>query len=396
VQLAVRAQAERLARHHQVTVVAPLRLYPPIGRYRDKSAEIPAGRVDEEERAPAPIRVLRPRHIHLPLLWPLTDPLGMELGLRSAFRRVGQPDLLHGHWLHSPALAAARVGHATGIPVVLTAHGRDVAAIEGARHEDYYRFVLRTACAQAAAVIAVSRAMAAGLSALGCDPQRVQVIPNGVDLELFVPRARAEARAELRRQFGDSPILAPDRRLLLFVGDLEPVKQVDRLLHALTLLSANVPDTTLAVVGSGAQAEALAQLAAEHHLGARVLFAGIRPHLEIPTWLQAADLFVLASATEGLPLVIVEAMACGTPAVASRVGGIPEILQEDVTGILVESTGVAPLAAALQSALGRSWDRARIRAAAEPFGWDAQVAKLEAIYEAVMAPRAREAGGNPS
>jgi glycosyltransferase involved in cell wall biosynthesis len=385
VQIALRAQAERLARRYQVTVVAPLRLYPPLGRYRVKSEEVPPDPADDRESSPAAIRILRPRHYHLPALWPLTDPLGVELGIRAAFRQVGRPDLMHGHWLHSPALAAARVGHAARIPVVLTAHGRDVAGIDGSRRGDYFRYVARAACSRAAAVIAVSQAMAAGLESLGCDLRRLHVIPNGVDLDRFVPRERAAARAELSRALRDHPALAPDRQLLVFVGEFDAVKQIDRLLHALALLAAQRPEATLALVGDGPESATLTRLAAEHHLGERALFAGLRPHAEIPTWLQAADLFVLPSATEGLPLALVEAMACGTPAVASRVGGIPEILEENVTGLMIEPTGVAPLAEALHAALARSWDPERIRRAAEPFGWDAQVAKLEAVYAAVMA-----------
>lgn len=387
VQLAVRAQAERLARHHQVTVVAPLRRYPPFGRYRMKAVEVPAGPADEWEPGPTPLRILRPRHLHLPVLWPVTDLLGVELGLRSAIARAGRPDILHGHWLHPHGAAAAAVGRAARIPVILTAHGSDVSRLDlpSESRAPRYGAALRTACAHAAAVICVSEAMAARVAKeLGGDTARLHVIPNGVDLERFALRDRREARSELARRFPNSPILAPDRRLVVFAGELEPVKQVDRLLHALALLLPSVPDATLAVVGDGPKAQTLADLAAEHHLGDRVLLAGRRPHAEIATWLAAADLFVLPSATEGLPLVIPEALACGTPVVASRVGGIPECITEGETGLLVDPKAVAPLAEALRAALGRDWDRMKIRAAAERFGWDAQVAKLEAVYRAVL------------
>jgi len=386
VQLAMRAQVERLAPRHRLTVVAPLRIYPPIGRYRRKMGEVPEEPVDETALDLPSVRILRPRHYHLPLLWPWTDPLGVELGLRSALDRAGRPDLLHGHWLHPHGWAAAAVGRRARIPVVLTAHGTDVARLDDpmASRPRQYQAAVRAACEGAAAVICVSQAMRERLASL-LDPgfDRLQVIPNGVALEDFRPIAREAARATLRRAFPESSALAADRRLLAFAGDLLPVKQVDRLLHALTLLVPSVPEVALAIVGDGLEAPALAKLAVEHHLGSRVLFAGLRPHREIATWLAAADLFVLPSAAEGLPLVIPEALAAGTPVVASRVGGIPECIREGETGILVDPKGVAPLAEALRSALGRSWDRARIRASAEPFGWDAQVAKLEQIYRAV-------------
>jgi glycosyltransferase involved in cell wall biosynthesis len=386
VQLAVRAQVERLAPRHRMTVVAPFRVYPPIGRYRLKLGEVPSGPPDEIALDLPSVRILRPRHYHLPLLWPWTDPLGVELGLRSVLDRAGRPDLLHGHWLHPHGTAAAAVGKRAGVPVVLTAHGRDVSRIDdpGEARPHQYRAAVRAACARAAAVICVSQAMAARLAAI-LDPgfDRLHVIPNGVDIEHFRPVAREAARATLRRAIAESPALAADRRLIVFAGDLLPVKQVDRLLPALALLAPSVPEVALAIVGDGSEAPALTELAIEHHLGPRVLFAGLRPHREIATWLAAADVFVLPSATEGLPLVVLEALAAGTPVVASRVGGIPECIREGETGLLVDPKGVAPLAEALLAALLRTWDRARIRASAEPFGWEAQVAKLEQIYRAV-------------
>jgi len=397
VQLAVRAQVERLAPRHRLTVVAPFRIYPPIGRYRPKMGEVPSGPTDETELGLPSVRILRPRHYHLPFLWPWTDPLGVELGLRSALGRAGRPDLLHGHWLHPHGWAAARVGKRSGIPVVLTAHGQDVARLDNpaAPHPSQYRAMVRAACARAAAVICVSQAMRDRLaSLLEPDFDRLHVIPNGVDLEHFRPVERAVARATLRRTSAGSAVLAADRRLLVFAGDLLPVKQVDRLLHALALLAPSMPDLALAIVGDGAESDSLAEVIRVQHLGARILFAGLRPHREIPTWLAAADVFVLPSATEGLPLVVLEALAAGTPVVASRVGGIPECIQEGETGLLVDPKGVAPLAEALVTALGRTWDRARIRAAAEPFGWEAQTAKLEQIYRAVVG--AARAGRRPA
>jgi glycosyltransferase involved in cell wall biosynthesis len=104
----------------------------------------------------------------------------------------------------------------------------------------------------------------------------------------------------------------------------------------------------------------------------------------MPHWLAAGDLMVLPSASEGLPLVVLESLAAGTPVVASRIGGIPDCVTEGVNGILVDPSGVDSLAAGLRTALGMKWDRGVVRASAVPFGWDAQVAKLEALYASVL------------
>jgi glycosyltransferase involved in cell wall biosynthesis len=174
----------------------------------------------------------------------------------------------------------------------------------------------------------------------------------------------------------------------VFAGELLPVKQVDRLLRAVQMLAAGGTAPLRAAVvlaGGGPEEDRLRALARELGLADAVLFAGQRPHAEMPLWLGAADLLVLPSASEGLPLVVPEALAAGTPVVASRVGGLPECVTDGVTGVLVPPQGDAELAAGLRTALAHDWDRAALVAAARPFGWDAQVARLEAVYREVLA-----------
>ena len=114
VQLAVRAQVERLAPRHRMTVVAPFRIYPPIGRYRLKLREVPQRAAGRDRARSAVGRASSARATITCRSWPWTDPLGVELGLRSALDRAGRPDLLHGHWLHPHGTAAAAVGKRPG------------------------------------------------------------------------------------------------------------------------------------------------------------------------------------------------------------------------------------------------------------------------------------------
>lgn len=373
VQVAVRAQVERLAaRGHRLTVVAPYRRFLPLARYAAKRREIPAGPGDEVESER--VRILRPRHLHVPGAWRLLDPLAVLVAILAAAAREGRPDLLHGHWLHPHGLAAAVAGRLLGRPVVLTAHGSDVARLAGPAHAAYYRRAMRAAVGHARATICVSRAIADVLPELGAPPGRLHVIPNGVDLERFRPRDRAACRSELG--------VDPAGRLLVFAGNLVPLKQVDRLLRALAAL----PDRAVraAIIGEGPEEPALRALATGLGLADRVRFAGRRPHAEVPLWLAAADLAVLPSASEGMPLVIPEALASGTPVVASRVGGVPECLEDGVTGVLVDPAGVESLAAGLAAALARPWDRDALAAAARRFGWDTIVGEIEGVYARIL------------
>ncbi len=311
----------------------------------------------------------------------------MTRGILAAARAGRRPDLLHGHWLHPQGTAAANAARALGRPAVLTAHGTDVARFDGPGGA-YYRTHSLAAARAAARVICVSGAMRDRLADLGVAAERLVVIPNGVDLERFTPRERAAARAEIAAALG--PAVAGGERgpLLVFAGELLPVKQVDRLLRAVKELAAGAAAplrVALALAGGGPEEDRLRTLARELGLGDAVVFTGQRPHAEMPAWLAAADLLVLPSASEGLPLVVPEALAAGTPVVASRVGGIPECVAEGVTGVLVPPEGDAELAAGLRAALTRTWDRAALAAAARPFGWDAQVARIEAVYYEVLA-----------
>jgi glycosyltransferase involved in cell wall biosynthesis len=175
--------------------------------------------------------------------------------------------------------------------------------------------------------------------------------------------------------------------LVVYAGNLVPVKQVDRLLRAVAALGKRdgVPPVALAIVGEGEEEQRLRALAGELGIAGMTLFAGRRPHDEIPLWLAAADLVVLPSKSEGMPLVIPEALASGTPVVASRVGGVPDCLEDQVTGILVDAEGVPGLAVALSAGLQRTWDREELAAAARPFGWDGIIDRIEALYHRQLA-----------
>jgi len=178
--------------------------------------------------------------------------------------------------------------------------------------------------------IAVSGAVAAGLDADGAPEWRIRMIPNGVDI------------AALTADAADDALDLPHRRpLVVFAGRLEPIKGVETLLRAAQLL----PDVTVAIVGDGPLAAELHELASELGVADRVVFLGRVP--SVPPVLAAADVVVLPSFSEGMPLVVLEALALGRPVVASRVGGIPEVI-EGVTGLLVEPGDPAALAASLK------------------------------------------------
>lgn len=294
-------------------------------------------------------------------LHPLLQACGVWQRLRRLDRR--RYDVIHAHWLYPDGVAAVLLGRWLKLPVVLTALGSDVNMYGGYRLR---RPQLRWAIRRARSVTAVSKALVQRLAELGGDPTRLCYIPNGIDSQRFSP-LEPEARAALRRRLG----LDPATRYLLFVGRLHPVKGLAVLIEALSVLHAGkeLSFDTL-IVGDGDERAALARLAAARGVGHRVQFVGERAHAEVAQWLQSADVLCLPSLMEGMPNVVLEALACGVPVVASRVGAIPDLVGPQ-SGILVEPGAVDPLARALADAFRRSWQREQIAPPDMVKGWEA-------------------------
>jgi glycosyltransferase involved in cell wall biosynthesis len=166
-------------------------------------------------------------------------------------------------------------------------------------------------------VIAVSRDLADRAIELGAKSDWTSVIIDGVDRDLFSPGDMISARQHLGLRAG--------ARHLLFVGNLHPVKGLDILVEACALLHERFGDWELHLVGEGEMREQLVQQVNRGGLSERVRFHGSQSHSDLPQWFRAASLFVLPSRSEGTPNVLLEAASCGTPFVASAVGGIPAI-----------------------------------------------------------------------
>jgi len=233
------------------------------------------------------------------------------------------PDLIHAHELISPATTAIAARKLFGIPVVATVHGSGLSSdVLRLKRRFLGKTRLKILCREIAAFCVISAVIDGELAAEGVPPKKRIPIPNGVDTGRFAPLAPAQKKA-LRSRLA----LPAEARIVIFVGRLAPEKRVDLLTGIWRSVRQAVPRALLLILGSGPEEAGLKQRA-----GDGILFLGSQP--DVTPYLQAADLFVLPSAAEGLSLALLEALACGLPVIATSVGGNPEVIRHLETGWL--------------------------------------------------------------
>ncbi|MDR6935562.1 glycosyltransferase family 4 protein [Luteibacter sp. 3190] len=301
---------------------------------------------------------------------------------RGGELRRARYDVMLASWAYPDAAGAAWVARLLGIPYVVKVHGSDLNVQAESRLR---RPQIRSALRGAGGIIAVSRALAAKANALGARREAVEAIYNGVDTKLFHRGDRRAARARLG--------LPPEVPIVLYAGNLKATKGCHDLIEAFPALVRRHHDARLVYVGDGPCRANLEDRAASLCCAPAVRFAGAVDHAALADWFVAADVLCLPSHNEGVPNVILEAMACGTPVVASSVGGIPEVLPTHA-GILVPPHQPHELGVALVEAFERHFDPAAIAAHAATFRWDENIDRLERMLGRVAAGSPAHLGAN--
>ena len=331
--------ALRLRNHAEVEVFCPVSRYPQA-RWLQPARHV-YHRADPRQSTPG----LRSRYLEyrtLPWVGRQFNGLLTQSVLEPALR-AWRPDLILAYWLYPTAWAAVRVGKRLGIPVVVGSRGSDLH-----RLPDFLcRRMTGTALRDADAVVTVTEELRRTAIGLGANPERTLSIPNGCDATIYKPMASREARRALG--------LSEHATLLLQVGHLLESKGVFDLWDAFASLAMRNASVQLALVGEGPAGAAVRARAASAGLEPRLIMPGPRPVPEIALWLNAADVFCLASHGEGCPNVVLEALSCGRPVVGANVGGIAELVNERC-GLLAPTRNPRAFAAAIQRALATSWN----------------------------------------
>lgn len=314
------------------------------------------------------VTVHHPRYLHVPKLSLKRQANRMYRGCRALMAELvrGHECVIDAHYAYPDGVAALRLGEELGLKVIVTARGSDV--LWAGRHE-VVAAQLRALAPQAHALLAVSGPLREAFAeVVGLDQDRVEVVRNGVNLDLFRPGDQDEARQALG--------LPRNCPMVLGVGRLVPAKGFRHVVRAMHEFA----DAVLVLVGVGPEQSALAKAAPS----GRVHFLGGRPPDEVAVALRAADVLVLPSQREGWPNVVTEAQASGLPVVASPVGSVPVMLDDPELGTLIDLEDEHSLVTALRHWLDHPADRAYIRSRAERWGWQQPVERVAAILRSAL------------
>jgi len=285
----------------------------------------------------------------------------------EAYFRERVPDVACNFWLYPEGYATVAVARRLGIPAVVCSVGSDLNRIP----DPASRWLTRLAMKRAAFVVTKGEYLRQQAIRMGINARKVRNVPNGCDPSVFHPADRSAARAQLA--------VADEHELVLFVGRLDPQKGIVELLKAFDSLVSRRPNLRLVYVGDGPADEHLRNVARDFALEDRILLAGACPSQKVAQWLAAANVLALPSYAEGCPNVVIEALNCGRPVIATNVGGIPELVNEK-SGILVPPRDSQALAGAIKTAMERKWDE---RLISDQFrrGWDDAAGEILTICE---------------
>lgn len=337
----------------EARVVAPVPWFPSsnelFGRYA-RYAQVPA----RETRHG--ITIDHPRYLVVPKVGMTFAPSLMAQAVEPIIRSIQREfpfDLIDAHYFYPDGIAAATIAQRLGVPFTITARGADINVIP---QYPKPRATILEAAGRAGKLIAVCQALKDAMIDLGVAGDRITVLRNGVDLMKFHPVDREPARQRL----------GFTRRTLLSVGELIPRKGHHIAVAALPAL----PDVDLVIVGEGEMAAELTRLATQLGVSNRLRLVGGKSHEELVQYYNAADAMVLASDREGMANVLLEALACGCPIIATNVWGTPEVIASPVAGVLMRARTPEALAAACNELFTRYPARADVRRYAEGFDWE--------------------------
>ncbi len=287
-----------------------------------------------------------------------------------AMKIADKTDLFYSFWFPCACVGVA-VKFFKGIPVVARLSGSDLLFIQS----PFTSFFVRSILKRTQIIVCQDQKFYSALVQLGVPEKKIINIANGLDMQLFHPIPKDEARKHLNLETKEKYILA--------VGRLSKSKGHSCLIQAFNKLLESNQDLRLIIVGDGEERENLKNLAVQLNIADKITFTGFQKNNLIPLWLNSADIFILPSQLEGTPNILLEAMACGLPVIATKVGGVEEIIKNQLNGLLIEPNSIMEIENAIEQFLGnplirKNMGEAALKTISEQFtDWTQQAQLLE-------------------
>ncbi|MBI2101521.1 glycosyltransferase family 4 protein [Candidatus Woesearchaeota archaeon] len=373
-------QLEHMKKHCQFKVVVP---YAYVPNFKHVNPFYRFSKIPLIEDISG-IEVYRPRYLQIsrfflfsPILRSaamLIETANIYLSAISVVKNIEKKwkfDVIHIHGPISEGVLGVSAKRMYKKPLAITFHGEDATILS---KMGLLKFVCRRTLKNCDAFIFVTGYLQKALGQK-LPGEKVAIIPSGYMVSRFKPMGREKCAKRLG--------LPKRRKTIIFVGGFTERKGVEYLLKAVGIASKQGNDITCLMVGGGKLMKKLQSLAQNLGIGGNVIFAGYRAPDEVPLWINASDLLVLPSLDEGLPNVVVEALACGKPVVATNVGGIPDVVNDDV-GYLVRPKDENELAKKIIMALERKWDRKKLMRRARQFSVAKSAKKLVDVYKNML------------
>ncbi len=362
----IRERVRHMAKLCDITVVAPVPYFP---RLKLNSKWYRFSQIPLEEEIDG-VKVYHPRYLVIPGFFRCLYGYFIYLGTHQLVKRLykkNKYDILEGHFIYPDCFAAVKIAKQLGVKVAINARGTDINW-----YPKFYliRKQIKDILNSADIVISVSSDLKKQMIELGCDENKIAHIHNGVAKEVFFYMPKAGARKILK--------LSEDGKIILSVGLLIERKGFHLLIEALKLIEDN--SISLYIIGDGEWKDKLTELIDKLGLNDRIHIVPTSSHERLRLWYTSADLFCLVSLREGVPNVIKEALACGTPVLSMNKWGLKEFVGES-NGCLIESYKPADIARNIQGALTKQWDHEAIVKSVERFDWNTCVTAVKALYE---------------
>jgi glycosyltransferase involved in cell wall biosynthesis len=353
-----------LARKADVQVFYPNSNYPSLLKPRSRSYD----KLDATYRPPD-VKVNYFNYSALPLV---SRPLNGWMAARALLPAVREfaPDLIFSCFLYPDGYAALKIGKRLGVPVVAMGIGSDINRIGDPLSRRHTRTVLR----EADFVVTVSGDLREKAVAMGARPEKARAVINGCDLSVFHPMDRIQARQKLG--------VGLTAEAVVYIGRMDVKKGLRELVDAAVSLHSERTNLHVYLVGDGPDRHIIESAVRAENANGYIHALPSCAFDDVAVWMAAADLVTLPSYMEGCPNVVLEALASGRPVVATRVGGIPEIMS-DGCGRLVPPRNSAALARALALVLDQSWDAEAISAHGSR-SWEVVAQELLEIFESLV------------